>query len=340
MRFLVGSGWVLLFASFARPAAAQDERSPAIWYRASEHCPTGAEFLHKLAENGHSVRLAEGGDHIDFVVTLLSAEARTVGRLERQTKAGTVAIRELRDATCERVADALALSLGLAVDPNALGAPPEPVPPETVVAGAPAPMPPVTAAVLEPDAPPPAEPTPAPRQAAPERSSRPRVWSVGVSLGGLYGLATHPLPRAEAFVSLDHALSTVLPELSLRLGVVGALGSMSSPSGTVDRTLLATRAEVCPIRLGSERIGARPCLVSELGLTRVAQDEASASSLWWASGLGLRGELGLGRRLRLEAAAGALLPVPRHDVSKAGATIYRDAIIAFSGSLAISYLLP
>jgi hypothetical protein len=144
MRFLVGSGWVLLFASFARPAAAQDERSPAIWYRASEHCPTGSEFLRKLAKNGHSVRLAEGGDHIDFVVTLLSAEARTVGRLERQTKAGTVAIRELRDATCERVAEALVLSLGLAGDPNALGAPPEPVAPEAVAV--PAQTPPESAA--------------------------------------------------------------------------------------------------------------------------------------------------------------------------------------------------
>ena len=331
----------------ARPAAAEDARSPAIWYRASDRCPTGSEFVQKLAESGHAVRLAQGGDHIDFVVTLQSVESQTVGRLERQTQRGTVAIRELHDATCERVTEALALSLGLAVDPDAPGAaPPDAAQPPA----APSPEP---ARPPEPAAGPAAEPAvsvvaakPAPlRLAEPRliavREPAPRVrhWALGLSFGALYGVATHPVPRGEAFVSLDHVLS----ELSLRLGVVGAVGSFATSLGSVQRTLVAAHGEVCPVRIGSERLALRPCVVSELGVTRVAEDapaSASASSFWWASGAGLRGEFELSGRVRLEAAAGALVPVPRHAVLGASSPLYQDAIITFSGALGISVAVP
>lgn len=58
----------------------------------------------------------QAGDHIDFVVTLVTEQGETLGRLERQTGNGTVAIRELRDPACDRVADALALSLALSLE--------------------------------------------------------------------------------------------------------------------------------------------------------------------------------------------------------------------------------
>src|SRR3954468_10698753 len=118
------SAVVVWLAAASKPAQAQSAHTPAVWYRASAACPTGPEFLAKLAEGPERARLAEAGDHIDFVVTLLSASGETVGRLERQTNGGTVAIRELRDATCAQVANALALSLGLALEPEPSGVPP------------------------------------------------------------------------------------------------------------------------------------------------------------------------------------------------------------------------
>jgi hypothetical protein len=45
-------------------------------------------------------KLAGAGDHVDFLVTLVDSGTETVGRLERQTRAGTIAIRELRDPSC------------------------------------------------------------------------------------------------------------------------------------------------------------------------------------------------------------------------------------------------
>lgn len=74
--------------------------------------------VHRRLSGRAAVRLAKAGDHIDFVVTLVADEADVVGRLERQTQSGTVAIRELRDKECARVADAIALSLALALDPD------------------------------------------------------------------------------------------------------------------------------------------------------------------------------------------------------------------------------
>lgn len=112
------SRWAALPLALAAPAFAETE-PPAVWFRASETCPSGAQFLEKLAAHSRKARLAQAGDHIDFVVTLVADGRETVGRLERQTDAGIVAIRELRDATCEEVADALALSLGLALAPRA-----------------------------------------------------------------------------------------------------------------------------------------------------------------------------------------------------------------------------
>src|SRR4051794_15815274 len=117
------SSWGLLSLTAVTPVLAETG-PPAVWYRASEACPGGPQFLQKLAESSRQARLAEAGDHIDFVVTLVANGTETVGRLERQTNSGSVAIRELRDASCERVADALALSLSLALAPGESSAAP------------------------------------------------------------------------------------------------------------------------------------------------------------------------------------------------------------------------
>lgn len=341
-RFAFTVAWVGLAFSLTRSSRGQEARAPTLWYRASESCPTAADFVGKLADGGHPLRLAQAGDHIDFVVTLQAAGEQALGRLERQTDGGTIAIRELHDATCERVADALALSLGLAVDPRAFAAAPEPAAAPSLPAE-PAREPVIEVAQSHADASPVASPIPtSPANAAREQPLRSAHWSVGLSLGALYGIATHPVARGDAFVTFEPPPSAVLPDLSLRLGLVGAYGTFSTPIGAVQRTLLAVRAEACPVRLGGERLALRPCLASELGVTRVAQDEAAASdsSLWFAPGLGLRGEFGLSRRLRLEASASGLVPIPRHEIFAADAPVYRDAIIVVSGALGVSFLVP
>jgi hypothetical protein len=90
----------------------------SIWYRTSEGCPSGDDFVQRLADLGRAAHLADAGDHIDFVVTLGVGTPKSSGRLERQTTGGTVAIRDVEAENCSQVSEALALSLDLALGPH------------------------------------------------------------------------------------------------------------------------------------------------------------------------------------------------------------------------------
>jgi len=341
-----GVSLLLALAARSPAASAQQARTPAVWYRAAAECPLGPDFLAKI-EGTPRAHLALAGEHIDFVVTLLTSGDETVGRLERQTNGGTVAIRELRDATCERVADGLALSLGLALDPTQPSAAPDAdaQAPTNAAPTAPAAASVETAPAAAPESsaqtPPVVGLPPAIEQ--PVKVKKRRAWWLGVDAGLLSGPATRPMPRGTAFVDLEHALPTLADDLSLRLAVVGALGSSKTEIGAVQRWVLGGRIEVSPWRLGSERLGVRPCLAFELGATGASSSKGSGvndRSLWAAPGAGLRLSGGLLPRLRLEAGAGALLPLLREQIFAGSRALYQDAILAFYGSFGVSFGLP
>jgi hypothetical protein len=299
--------------------------------------------LAKIANDAQRARLAEAGDHIDFVVTLLAGKAETVGRLERQTSGGTVAIRELRDATCAQVASALALSLGLALDPPGMGSEagdPTPVAesqaaltPAQAVEAAPAPVAAPVAPAVSIVATPLAPSPPRADAAASHPHHRP---TFGVDAGALTGLGTQTMLRGSAF--LDFA--RVTQQLSLRLALVGALGSSPTPFGSVSRWLLAQRSEVCPWRWGGARLGLSPCSAFELGLTSASLNGSSDHSLWAAPALGLRATLALAPAFRIEIGASVLLPLVRGHVFHGTQLLYQDEIIAFQGVLGVSFGQP
>ncbi|MET0413576.1 MAG: hypothetical protein ABW217_19870 [Polyangiaceae bacterium] len=95
-----------------------------VWYRSSEGCPDGTAFLERLRAFGRSAVLAGVGDRVDFVVTVAHAGNQSSGRLERQSREQTVAIRDVSAATCAEVVEVLALSLDLAEQPAVAGATP------------------------------------------------------------------------------------------------------------------------------------------------------------------------------------------------------------------------
>lgn len=101
------------------PAAPSQTPHPRVWYRSSEGCPDGAAFIGLLSRLGRPTTLARVGDRVDFVVTVAYAGHESSGRLERQSSEGTVAIREVVAASCAEVAEVLALSLDLALQPGA-----------------------------------------------------------------------------------------------------------------------------------------------------------------------------------------------------------------------------
>ncbi|HEX2672410.1 MAG TPA: hypothetical protein VHM25_16125 [Polyangiaceae bacterium] len=337
--------------TLAGPTAATPD-VPAVWYRASETCPNGTQFLSKLAESERSARLAQAGDHIDFVVTLVADGQETVGRLERQTNSGTVAIRELRDATCEQVADALALSLGLAMtrgQPSAGAVDQNPaegsghdrgVPTENTPAPVPTPAT-VSDSATTGDAIPAATP---PNSAAAPPSRR-RVWSVGADFGVMMGITPHPLPRGALFVDFRPALSHFLPNLSLRGSVVGSVGSSETAIGPVQRWILAGRAEACPVAWVQGRFDLRPCAGFELGIDNAAAADGDADlddqALWAAPTGQLRLAFALQPKLVwLEASGGVLIPLIRKEIFSGNESLYRDAPVVFHAGLGVSLRLP
>ncbi|MEO8183341.1 MAG: hypothetical protein ABI895_31290 [Deltaproteobacteria bacterium] len=102
----------------SRLAAADLPAAVHIWYRSSQGCPDGDAFVRRLSELGRTAQLAQVGDAVDFLVSVSSGPEGSSGRLERQTQAGQLAIREMRAAGCEQITEGLALSLDLAIDPR------------------------------------------------------------------------------------------------------------------------------------------------------------------------------------------------------------------------------
>jgi hypothetical protein len=307
-----------------------------------------------LAEHSRRARLAQAGDHIDFVVTLVAERNETVGRLERQTNSGTVAIRELRDATCEQVADALALSLGLALTPghsdaeplvaksgddssDSARAPIETGSSETASGSSPElTSPPAATATAAPVAPP-----RVPTKAAPAPNPE---WSVGADLGAMIGITTHPLPRGELFVDFKPALRHLLPNLSLRGGLVGTAGSSETAIGPVQRWILAGRAEACPVAWVAGRFDVRPCVAFELGADNASGHGGSSlddHGIWAAPAARLRLAFDLQPKLvSLEVSGGALIPLIHKEILAGSQSLYRDATVVFHAGLGISIRLP
>jgi hypothetical protein len=332
---------VSALAVYAAPAVAQETRTPAVWYRAAAECPSGQDFIAKLAATTAQAHLATGGEHIDFVVTLLTTPSETVGRLERQTNGGTAAIRELRDATCERVADALAMSLGLAMDPappasepEAAAAPAAPLlPPADSSTPSTLPVTPVAAARVA--------SVPPPRERAATNATPNRF--VGLDFGFLSGLSTQPMARGSVFFEVDRALNALAQDVAFRVAAAASLGTADTPVGPVKRWVLSGRGEVCPWRWGTRRMALRPCLAFELGATSASSEGppvVADHGLWAAPGLGLRGSFDVLPRLRVELGGSALLPLLREQVFIGSKPVFQDALLAFQGTVGVSAALP
>jgi hypothetical protein len=338
------------------PALAQAEDAafaPAVvWYRGSEQCPGAADFLGRLGAKAPNAKLAEAGDHVDFVVTLLAARGETVGRLERQTEGGIVAIRELRDVSCDRVADALALSLGLTLE-GRRAAPATEEAPSVAAASLPArenapASPDLSAPVVVEPAPQsvaaPSVPTSPPDDdsSAPENLKRTargvRHGAVGASGGVLYGMAPDPEARVHGFVEFHDVLPSWLRDASLRFGVVGAYGASATPVGDVSRWLVAARGELCPVWWRIASFAAGPCATLELGASGAAGTGRSGIGNvgpWVAPGASARAAVGGALRAEIEAGLG--VPLIRSEIDSGSVALYREQPVAFAAAIGLSY---
>jgi hypothetical protein len=322
------------------------ERLATIWFRSSEACPDGASFLQKIAQRSTSARLAAVGDHIDFVVTLGSVEGGASGRLERQTERGTVAIRDIRAPNCEAVAEALALTLSLTIDPQA--AAPQSEPPaqprrlasESVapaVESVPRPEPTAMAATTlsESERRSPSLPV---ARGEPVSSS---AAIVRAGLGGSFAYlnAGHERLGAGAFVDLQASERVLAFRPALRLS---AQASMATDADT-DLRILAGRFDLCPATIAFGGVEARPCAAAELGqitAQREVRGGARDSALWSA----LLGEVRLlwpaSRRWAFELELGVSIPLTRYDFTlKGGDDVGRTGEVAVIAGIGGSFRL-
>jgi hypothetical protein len=294
----------------------------SIWYRNTEGCPSGTDFVARLRELGRDAELAKAGDAIDFVVTLGEDGAESMGQLERQTSRGTIAIRHVRAAECSAVADALALSLDLALAPGQetpapeAQAPSEP-PPDSRDRAAAATLP--SGALSQPTAPPTrTPPPPSDASAAPRSRLVPSTTQVRVGAQAELVTVLLPSPLLGAGLFLDYELS---PEaLGLRVTAHGATASSTRGGYELDYRLLAGRLDACPLAWTVAGWQLRPCVAAEGGAVLV--DYSSPRGLrdagpWFSAGGLVRARWSASSKLALEGTVGVSAPLIRYRVKDA-----------------------
>jgi hypothetical protein len=301
------------------PDAAGAPKQVRVWYRSSEGCPDGQAFIELLRRFGRGGLLAGVGDRVDFVVTVAHGPAQSTGRLERQSSDRTVAIRDAVAATCGEVAEVLALSLDLALDPAA---------PSTLsgdVGSAPTRVP--------------ASPSD-PEQGRLNAASDPEgnwVWRLGVQGTLTTGVARTVSFGAATFLDLRRA-----PDAwSLRLSLTGALGQHAG-AVPLDVGLLASRLEACwTWDMGELALG--PCVGVEAGVIHARGSGAGAledTGFWSAGVLHARGSWQLGRVVALEAQVGALVPFLQYQFEAVtGGEVTASAPLGLETALGLSFRL-
>jgi hypothetical protein len=264
---------------------------------------------------------------VDFVVTLGSDAEKSSGRLERQTQQGTVAIRDYEDARCDQVAEALALTLELALDPSAAPATPAP----------PTPSPPAAARNSASEARADraqAEPSAAPMQATEQ------LW-IGAQASASVGMGPGVMPGAALFAELVEPL---WPITSLRAGLRGAYGTGDAQGHRIESTWLVGRAEGCRSLWGTSALSVAPCVGLDLGALRAASDGEqgnTATGIWGAALVHGRLDAKLGVSLRLELELGASVPFVRYALGTVdgGATWFRTAAVVPEASAGAAFAI-
>jgi hypothetical protein len=315
-------------------AGAAEPHPINIWYRTVDGCPESEEFVAHLKARGVAAKVARVGDAVDFVVTLGKAENASEGLLERQTQQRAVAIRRLEGEDCKQVAEALALSLVLVMNPESV------------------------APTSEPDATP--VPEPAPTVAPPavvqasadaDRSSEPVEASDSaggaIGLGGAVttGIASSPMFGGRAFGEIEASALAPIPRAVARVAAEASFASGESAGTDFDVWIIAARLEGCPIRLGSPTLSLRPCLAYEGGVlgTRGGGANGTHNRAFW-SAFAVLGRVAwyLSRSLRVEAEAGTNFPLTRYELLAGDPTrvAYDMPPVGVTAALNTAFRLP
>jgi hypothetical protein len=332
-------------------------------YTAPGNCPTEADFEARVRARTELARFADEPNAQSVQVVVRPTGSTYAGHLSIVGRSGHVSDRDVEDTLCSDVVDALALVTALAVDraamlalsaaapsaptsatPDATPSDVTPVPTETAN---PAPPPAPTYSLL---APPPPPPPSVPRHVtAPETDRgppRPRLrWaaSVGASFVTMSGgIVPEAMAGGGAFGEAEPRLSGwFVPSARLTLF---ATENISSKTRTASFLLLAARAEVCPVRLGSPDLSLRACAAADSGATRVegiaVAQPVTATNPWFDVTALLRARWAPGRgHVFVELEGGIVVPVTRNTFTFETPThvTFDEPSPAAIGSLAVGW---
>lgn len=317
----------LLVLGFSGQARAE---TTSVWYRAGEGCPEGTSFIERLERRGVAAGLAGPGDRIDFIVTLGHRETQSIGTLERQTLQGTVAMRQVDGTDCHALADILALTLALAVEPAAKAS--EPIQqPEAAPSPEPVPAP----------APPPALETKAPSETTTARAVPPRPEPARFALG-VEGAAWNLI--ASAWLVSGGVVGEWRPALawrpSLRAGLRG--GAAVGGDRPADFWLAASRWEACPVALGDGAFELRPCAAADLGALGASAAGEGDAAFWAALAAHLRLGSTLSPGVRVELQGGAVAPLTSYEVTagEPARTLEKTKVVGLAFGAGAMFSLP
>lgn len=313
---------------FATGAAEADDTEPIrIHFQAYGGCPDAATFTREVRARTARARLASEGERArSFEVAVAPRGSSSQGRLVIREEGGASSVREVAGRDCAEVVSALALIAALAIDPKASTAvePPAPPPIEPPQPPPPPPAPPFFPPVAAPRGAAVTTPTVEPRAPWPPLAPPLPVWldpgwrydpiryriTVGAQLAGVGAIAPGISPGILLFVDAAHNdEGPWAPSWRLSIGRA-AQDDIDTVGGIAAIRWFAGRAEACPVRLGDDELGVRPCGFFELGALE-AQGVRSVVRPWAALGLLGRVHWVLQDRVELEVQGGLNVPTIR-----------------------------
>jgi hypothetical protein len=294
-------------------------------YSAVKDCPTDRDFVDRVRARTKRFLLAPPtSEHRQFRVTIRNHSNEFMGALE-SSDAGGETRREIPGATCDEVAEALALVLALTIDPQADTRPhvrsPSPPPIDADRGALPAPMP---------------------------TSAQP-VWRFAFGGGGAAVLGFWPSLTFDLPITVQVGRSIegrlLFPRFGLAVADTPAI-AISSPNGSVSVDWTRGWFTVCP--WGSElisRVWAMPCGKLELGRISALGLDVPApqreSRVWAALGASARLDWAPWEHLHFQIELGAVAPISSYFVyTEPSNRIYTIRRVGGMGSLVALLQFP
>jgi hypothetical protein len=321
---LVAPGAAAVAASAVAPPAPAELPPVHLEVAADPTCATRGDLVARVSARSSRIRFgAEPGSGLALRALVSRGSGSVSATLEVSGREGAPPARQLKAATCDDALDALAVMIVVLLDPAAvLGGPPP------AAGGGASPAPNATPRVVALSSPE-AEPLP------------PRPW--GAALGASAHAISGPAPRVMPGLAIDvvvaRARGTGAPLWSPAVRLRWAhdwLPDWDAPGGRAAFTLDSLELDLCPLAVGTARISAWACAMTQAGRLAAQGSETflaeSHVRFLVAPGVAALATLRLWQRVDVEASLAAGPSLVRDSFAFRPEVFYRVAAVSISGS--------